>query len=182
MNAQPQFWSRLYGSAGGRARVGRRLPFLRAAAEPPASPAASHGLDLTALDRSVDPGDDFYAFANGAWLKRTEIPGDRSTWGPSEAMTEETAQRTRQLLEEAAPRGAGRGHGAAAGGGLLRQLHGRSGDRGERAGARQGDAGADCGHRVGWRTCRGRSARRCAPTWTRSTPPTSTPTVCSASG
>jgi len=70
--------------------------------EPPASPAASHGLDLTALDRSVDPGDDFYAFANGAWLKRTEIPGDRSTWGPSEAMTEETAQRTRQLLEEAA--------------------------------------------------------------------------------
>ena len=61
-----------------------------------------HGLDLTAIDRSVDAGDNFYAFANGAWLKRTEIPADRSTWGPSEAMTEDTALRTRQLLEEAA--------------------------------------------------------------------------------
>jgi putative endopeptidase len=54
-----------------------------------------------AIDRSVDPGDDFYAFANGAWLKRTEIPADRSTWGPSEAMTEDAARRTRELLEAA---------------------------------------------------------------------------------
>ena len=70
---------------------------------PPSNPAApvSHGLDVTAIDRSVDPGDDFYAFANGAWLKRTEIPADRSTWGPGEAMTEEAARRTREILEEA---------------------------------------------------------------------------------
>jgi len=65
------------------------------------TPAPSSGLDLTAIDRSVDPGDDFYAFANGAWLKRTEIPADRSTWGPTETMIEDTATRTRQLLEEA---------------------------------------------------------------------------------
>jgi putative endopeptidase len=65
-------------------------------------PEASHGLDLTAIDRAVDPGDDFYAFANGAWLKRTEIPPDRSTWGPTEAMTEDAAVRTRELLESAA--------------------------------------------------------------------------------
>ncbi|HET9272568.1 MAG TPA: M13 family metallopeptidase [Vicinamibacterales bacterium] len=67
-----------------------------------AAAPASHGLDVTAIDRSVDPGDDFYAFANGAWLKRTEIPADRSTWGPGDAMTEEAARRTRELLEEAA--------------------------------------------------------------------------------
>src|SRR6185503_5048231 len=71
---------------------------------PPSNAAepASHGLDVTAIDRSVDPGDDFYAFANGAWLKRTEIPADRSTWGPTEVMTEEAASRTRELLETAA--------------------------------------------------------------------------------
>jgi putative endopeptidase len=68
----------------------------------PEAPSTPHGLDLTAIDRTVAAGDDFYAFANGAWLKRTEIPADRSTWGPSEAMTEDTAQRTRQLLEAAA--------------------------------------------------------------------------------
>jgi len=61
-----------------------------------------HGLDVSAIDRTVPPGDDFYAYANGAWLKRTEIPADRSTWGPTEAMTEEAAQRTRGLLEQAA--------------------------------------------------------------------------------
>jgi putative endopeptidase len=65
------------------------------------SPPAAHGLDLSAIDRSVDPGDDFYAFANGDWLARTEIPADRSTWGPSEAMSEDTAAKTRDLLEEA---------------------------------------------------------------------------------
>ena len=69
---------------------------------------------MTAIDRAVDPGDDFYAFANGAWLKRTEIPADRSTWGPSEAMTEDAAQRTRQLLEEA-------GHSPAAAGTVRQQ-------------------------------------------------------------
>ncbi|HWN84627.1 MAG TPA: M13 family metallopeptidase [Vicinamibacterales bacterium] len=65
------------------------------------STASPHGLDVAAIDRSVNPGDDFYKFANGAWLEKTEIPADRSTWGPSEAMTEEAARRTRELLEEA---------------------------------------------------------------------------------
>jgi putative endopeptidase len=66
-----------------------------------AAPAAVHGIDVSAIDRSVDPGDDFYAFANGAWLARTEIPADRSTWGPTENMSEDAAVRTRGLLEEA---------------------------------------------------------------------------------
>ena len=56
------------------------------------STASPHGLDVAAIDRSVNPGDDFYKFANGAWLEKTEIPADRSTWGPSEAMTEEAAR------------------------------------------------------------------------------------------
>jgi putative endopeptidase len=35
------------------------------------------GLDLSLLDRSVRPQDDFYQFANGGWLARTPIPDDR---------------------------------------------------------------------------------------------------------
>jgi putative endopeptidase len=66
-----------------------------------APPAAVHGIDVGAIDRSVDPGDDFYKFANGAWLARTEIPSDRSTWGPTENMSEDAALRTRGLLEAA---------------------------------------------------------------------------------
>ena len=39
------------------------------------------GLDVAGMDRSVKPGDDFFAYANGTWLKPTEIPADRSTYG-----------------------------------------------------------------------------------------------------
>jgi len=68
---------------------------------PAAATSRVSGLDLAAIDRSVHPGDDFYKFANGTWLATTEIPSDRSTWGPTENMSEAAAERTRALLEAA---------------------------------------------------------------------------------
>lgn len=65
------------------------------------APPAARGIDISAIDRSIEPGNDFYAFVNGAWIARTEIPADRSTWGPAEAMGEQAATRTRELLENA---------------------------------------------------------------------------------
>src|SRR5215467_4038627 len=38
-------------------------------------------LDPTNRDSSVKPGEDFFLFANGAWIKRTEIPPEYSRWG-----------------------------------------------------------------------------------------------------
>jgi putative endopeptidase len=62
---------------------------------------ATHGLDLAGMDRSIAPGDDFFRYTNGGWLKRTEIPPDRSSWGPAEELTELTAQRTADLIRTA---------------------------------------------------------------------------------
>jgi len=39
------------------------------------------GINLTAMDSQVKPGDDFYAYANGGWVKATEIPADRAGTG-----------------------------------------------------------------------------------------------------
>ena len=39
------------------------------------------GVDLTAMDHSVKPGDDFFMFVNGNWMKTTEIPPERSSIG-----------------------------------------------------------------------------------------------------
>jgi predicted metalloendopeptidase len=48
----------------------------------PAATAAApvSGIDLTGVDKSVKPGDDFDAYANGAWRKTFEIPEDRSNY------------------------------------------------------------------------------------------------------
>ena len=40
----------------------------------------THGIAVGNMDPSVKPGDDFYEYANGAWIKRTEIPPDRGTY------------------------------------------------------------------------------------------------------
>ena len=70
------------------------------AAQP--APRAASTIDLSALDRSVAPGDDFFAWANGTWMKTTEIPADQSSWGSGGEMTERTAKRTADLIAEAA--------------------------------------------------------------------------------
>jgi putative endopeptidase len=71
-------------------------------AAPPASPPpTTHGLDLAAIDRSILPGNDFFGYANGNWLKTTEIPPDKSRWGVFDALAEESLRRTRGLVEEA---------------------------------------------------------------------------------
>src|SRR4051812_6622169 len=56
------------------------------------------GIDLAGMDASVAPGDDFFAYANGTWLARTEIPPDRSSWGVFNVLADESTQRTRDLL------------------------------------------------------------------------------------
>jgi putative endopeptidase len=60
------------------------------------------GFDMAGMDRSVDPGDDFYAYANGAWEKTTAIPSDRSNWGTSAVLVEQAEQRVRDLIQDAA--------------------------------------------------------------------------------
>jgi putative endopeptidase len=65
------------------------------------APSDSSAIDLQGIDRSVAPGDDFFAFANGSWMKSAEIPADRSSIGPGALLTELTAKRTADLIAEA---------------------------------------------------------------------------------
>ena len=68
------------------------------AAEP--SPQTSH---LSAgMDISVPAGDDFFAYANGNWLKDTTIPPDRSSFGVFEQVSELSKKRVAELIRETA--------------------------------------------------------------------------------
>jgi putative endopeptidase len=60
------------------------------------------GVDMSAMDPSTTPGADFYAYANGAWMKSAVIPDDRSSTGPFMRIQEEVEKRLRTILEECA--------------------------------------------------------------------------------
>jgi putative endopeptidase len=62
----------------------------------------SHGIVVVNIDRSVRPGDDFFRFANGEWLKRTEIPPDRAAVGVFSQLADVADKQTIAVIEEAA--------------------------------------------------------------------------------
>jgi putative endopeptidase len=63
------------------------------------------GLDLTAMDHAVAPGDDFHRYASGAWMKTAVIPPDRASWGIYSPMGEVIEARTRDIMQTAAASG-----------------------------------------------------------------------------
>jgi putative endopeptidase len=62
--------------------------------------AAMAGLH-SGMDTSVLPGNNFFQYANGGWLKATEIPPDQSAWGFDAVLAQEADRRTSELLEKA---------------------------------------------------------------------------------
>src|SRR5437868_1805399 len=77
---------------------------LLTAAQAAASTGAQYGtfgFDLSGMDRSVAPGDNFYYFANGTWAKNTAIPPDQSSYGSFNYLDDLSHTRTRGILEQA---------------------------------------------------------------------------------
>ena len=100
-----------------------------AAQQRPAARYAPWGVDLATRDLAVKPGDDFNRYANGVWLRNTEIPADRTSWSlwtvalrGDRAAASRHRHRGRRLERS----------GAAQGRRFLRRLDGRGRDRGAR--------------------------------------------------
>lgn len=62
----------------------------------------THGVSLANMDRSVKPGDDFYRYANGNWIKHTELPGDRAGIDVFSRLADLSDKRTADLIAEIA--------------------------------------------------------------------------------
>jgi len=63
------------------------------------------GIDLSNMDASIKPGDDFYSYVNGKWNQRTVIPDDKVEVGGLAALQDKALAQTKVLLEEAAADG-----------------------------------------------------------------------------
>src|SRR5882672_5167632 len=57
---------------------------------------------VTYMDRSVDPGKDFYHFAAGAWLTNNPVPADKSRWASFSELAERNWYLIHELLDAAA--------------------------------------------------------------------------------
>jgi putative endopeptidase len=81
-------------SAISLALCGAFLVFAPACAGDQAAPVVAQPAAAAVL-----PGDDFFTFANGEWLNKTEIPADRSSWGAMPALAEQTNERIVKMIE-----------------------------------------------------------------------------------
>src|SRR5881275_3026581 len=64
------------------------------------------GFDLAGADTKTKPGDDFFRYANGTWIDKTQIPPDKPAYSLRLAMTDLTEQRLHEMMETLAAKDA----------------------------------------------------------------------------
>jgi putative endopeptidase len=62
------------------------------------------GFDLNGMDRSVRPGDDFFRYSGGTWMKETPIPPDRSSWSPFFILRANAERDVKAIVEDVSRR------------------------------------------------------------------------------
>src|SRR5262245_18574412 len=60
------------------------------------------GFDLSAMDRSIKPGDDFFRYAGGTWMKTTKIPAARTRWGSFNILGAKSEADVKDVIEQVA--------------------------------------------------------------------------------
>ncbi len=65
--------------------------------------------DKTGMDTTVKPGDNFFDYANGSWLKKTEIPSTETGWGLAKILYNNTQTELHGILEDAVKQDATKG-------------------------------------------------------------------------
>ena len=72
-------------------------------AQQSSTPPTMHepALDVTSMDRTIDPCVDFFKYSCGGWIKKNPIPPDQSSWDTYSKMQDENLGRLREILEAA---------------------------------------------------------------------------------
>lgn len=73
---------------------------------PPGDKKPTKYIDKSNMDLSVKPGENFYLYANGSWLKANPVPPSKTRWGSFDVLREESLKRLQALLNEASKKSA----------------------------------------------------------------------------
>jgi putative endopeptidase len=57
-------------------------------------------INVSYMDKTVRPQDDFYNYVNGNWMKTVEIPSDKARWGSFDQLRENTDEESLKILKE----------------------------------------------------------------------------------
>ncbi len=74
----------------------------QSASGPQSAGPASHGVELTILDKTCKPCEDFYHYAGGVWLAKNPVPAAYPSWGRFNELAERNRELLHQILEQAA--------------------------------------------------------------------------------
>src|SRR3569623_1889808 len=99
----------LLAGTSGIAAPARTAASAKAAAVAAKPELGAWGVDLSGMDKTINPGDSWYQYVNGTWDKNTEIPADKSSWGGFGVLAELSNTRTRTLIEDLAAKPAPQG-------------------------------------------------------------------------
>jgi putative endopeptidase len=82
--------------------AGDGAPAPQSADGPSAAATLNSGILEHYMDKSVDPGDDFFSYVNGGWISATDIPADKASYGVAWILHEESQENVRDIIEESA--------------------------------------------------------------------------------
>ena len=77
-------------------------PAIAEPADLAAHSAGKWGFDLSGRNMAVKPGDDFFGYANGTYIDKTQIPADRSWYGTINVLRDLSEARVHAMLDDAA--------------------------------------------------------------------------------
>ena len=67
-----------------------------------AADTAISGIELSAMDTSIKPGDDFFGYVNGSWLAQTEMPADKSRYNVFSILADQAQDNVKVIIEASA--------------------------------------------------------------------------------
>lgn len=62
------------------------------------------GVDLSARNEAIKPGDDFFMYASGTWYDNFEIPADKTRYGAFNALAERSENQVKEIIDDVSSR------------------------------------------------------------------------------